>query len=104
MRSYLPAERLHPHLGHAPGHDVARHPTRFTDPATGRETRPASCPHQLSDYVMAAIDAGLRINHLSEHAVDEALARTSPRAVKYLRLADVVDDADAPAKAVDGQM
>src|ERR1051326_7190087 len=27
---------------------------RFKDPATGRETRPASCPHQLSDYIMAA--------------------------------------------------
>jgi malonyl-CoA O-methyltransferase len=57
---------------------------RFTDPATGRETRPESCPHQISDYVMAAVRAGLRIDHLSEHAVDEALARRSPRAAKYL--------------------
>ena len=57
---------------------------RFTDPATGRETRPTSCPHQVSDYVMAAIRAGLRIDHLSEHLVDEALTRRSPRALKYL--------------------
>lgn len=57
---------------------------RFTDPATGRETRPASCTHQLSDYVMAAVRAGLRIDHLSEHAVDETLAARSPRAGKYL--------------------
>src|SRR5262249_41475340 len=27
---------------------------RFTDPATGRDTRPQSYPHQLSDYVMSA--------------------------------------------------
>jgi ubiquinone/menaquinone biosynthesis C-methylase UbiE len=57
---------------------------RFTDPATGRETRPESCPHQLSDYVMAAVRAGLHIEHFSEHAVDEELAGRSPRAAKYL--------------------
>lgn len=57
---------------------------RFTDPTTGRETRPASCPNQICDYVMGAIRAGLHIDHLSEHAVDEALARRSPRAAKYL--------------------
>lgn len=57
---------------------------RFTDPATGRETRPQSCAHQIADYVMAAIRAGLRIDHLSEHQVDEELASRSPRAVKYL--------------------
>lgn len=57
---------------------------RFTDPATGRETRPASCPHQVSDYVTAAIRAGCQIKHISEHAVDAELARRSPRAEKYL--------------------
>jgi malonyl-CoA O-methyltransferase len=57
---------------------------RFTDPATGRETRPASCPHQVSDYVMAAVRAGLSIDEISEHSVDEEFARHSPRAVKYL--------------------
>lgn len=57
---------------------------RFTDPITGRETRPASYSHQISDYVMAALQAGLRIEHISEHTIDENLARRSPRAAKYL--------------------
>lgn len=57
---------------------------RFTDPATGRETRPASVANQISDYVMAATHAGLHIEHMSEHAVDEALARNFTRAEKYL--------------------
>ena len=33
---------------------------------------------------MAAAHAGLRFAHVSEHAVDEALAALFPRAVKYL--------------------
>ncbi|MBN1512072.1 MAG: methyltransferase domain-containing protein [Phycisphaerae bacterium] len=57
---------------------------RFTDPETGRETRPQSAANQISNYVMAAIGAGLHIDHLAEHAVDDALAAASPRAVKYL--------------------
>ena len=57
---------------------------RFTDPATGRETRPRSWPNQISDFVLAAARAGLHIDHISEHAVDETLARTMPRARKYL--------------------
>jgi malonyl-CoA O-methyltransferase len=57
---------------------------RFTDPATGQVTRPASCPHQLSDYVMAAVRAGLALDHLSEHAVDEELAARVERARKYV--------------------
>jgi malonyl-CoA O-methyltransferase len=57
---------------------------RFTDPQTGRETRPASCPHQLSDYVMAALRAGLWPDHLSEHVADEALIARTERARKYL--------------------
>jgi malonyl-CoA O-methyltransferase len=57
---------------------------RFVDPATGRETRPRSLPHQISDFVMAALGAGLRIEHLSEHAPDAALAAAFPRAEKYI--------------------
>jgi ubiquinone/menaquinone biosynthesis C-methylase UbiE len=57
---------------------------RFTDPITGRETRPASVPNQISDYVMAATRAGLVFEHMSEHPVDEALVSRSPRAKKYL--------------------
>jgi malonyl-CoA O-methyltransferase len=57
---------------------------RFHDPATGREVRPASVANQVSDYVRGALAAGLRIDHISEHAVDAALADRFPRAVKYL--------------------
>ncbi|MFN0010608.1 MAG: class I SAM-dependent methyltransferase [Phycisphaerales bacterium] len=53
---------------------------RFTDPATGVKTMPASVPNQLSDYVMGAVAAGLTIEHLSEHAVDDELIRIAPRA------------------------
>ena len=57
---------------------------RFTDPQTGRETRPHSHPHQISDFIMAALAAGLRLEHINEHVVDEDLVRRSPRARKYL--------------------
>jgi malonyl-CoA O-methyltransferase len=57
---------------------------RFRDPATGRETRPLSYPHQISDYVMAVTRVGLVFDHLSEHAVDEVLAARSARGRKYL--------------------
>jgi hypothetical protein len=57
---------------------------RFHDPASGREVRPASAVNQVSDYVMAALGAGLRLEELSEHSVDEPFARRSERARKYL--------------------
>ena len=57
---------------------------RFTDPASGRKISPQSYPNQISDYVMAAVHAGLRLDHLSEHAIDTGLAAMSERAAKYL--------------------
>jgi HisA/HisF family protein len=57
---------------------------RFTDPATGRETRPLSYAHQIADYVMAVTGAGLTFDHFSEHAVDDHVAQLSHRARKYL--------------------
>jgi hypothetical protein len=57
---------------------------RFHDPISGREIRPASQPNQLSDYVLAAARAGFKFDHLSEHAVDEALANRVERARRYL--------------------
>jgi malonyl-CoA O-methyltransferase len=57
---------------------------RFTDPGTGEVVRPGSLPHQLSDFVMAAVGAGFRLDHLSEHAPDAALAARYPRAEKYV--------------------
>ena len=57
---------------------------RFIDPATGTRIYPQSQTHQIADYVMASLRTGLVLDHLSEHAVDSALAARSPRAVKYL--------------------
>jgi ubiquinone/menaquinone biosynthesis C-methylase UbiE len=56
----------------------------FNEPSTGREVRPASVAHQISDYVRAALRAGVRIDHLGEHAVDPVTAATVPRATKHL--------------------
>lgn len=57
---------------------------RFNDPATGEKVYPESVPNQLSDYVMAALRAGLRIDHLSEHMIDESIVRISERARPYV--------------------
>jgi ubiquinone/menaquinone biosynthesis C-methylase UbiE len=57
---------------------------RFHDPTSGQEVRPASQPHQLSDYVLAAARAGCVFDHLSEHRVDEALAHRMERARRYV--------------------
>ena len=55
----------------------------FKDSATGRDVLPHSVPNEISDYVMAIVRAGLHIEHMSEHAVDDALADRSVRAAKY---------------------
>jgi len=57
---------------------------RFRDPETGQEVRPASQPHELSDYILAAARAGGVFDHLSEHRVNEELARRLERARRYL--------------------
>ena len=57
---------------------------RFIEPASGRRISPASRAHQTSDYLMAAVRAGLLLEHVGEHAADAKLAAQSPRAGKYL--------------------
>ena len=57
---------------------------RFIEPASGRRISPAGHAHQMSDYLMAALRAGLTLQHVSEHAPDAALAACSPRAGRYL--------------------
>jgi malonyl-CoA O-methyltransferase len=57
---------------------------RFRDPETDEEIRPASHPHVMSDYVMAALRAGLKLEHLGEHAATEELAARVPRAARYV--------------------
>jgi ubiquinone/menaquinone biosynthesis C-methylase UbiE len=57
---------------------------RFIDPATGRRISPAGHAHQMSDYLMAAVRAGLKLEHISEYAADAALGARSPRAARYV--------------------
>ena len=57
---------------------------RFRDQGTGEFLRPRSYAMQLSDYVMAALSADLRIVALVERAPDDALAARVPRAAKYV--------------------
>jgi malonyl-CoA O-methyltransferase len=57
---------------------------QFTDPESGQLVRPGSLPHQLCDFVMAALDAGFAIRDLREDAPDAALAARFPRAEKYV--------------------
>jgi malonyl-CoA O-methyltransferase len=57
---------------------------RFTDPSTGERVMPASVRHTVSDYVLGASRAGLRITHMEERDADADLARRAPRAEKHL--------------------
>jgi ubiquinone/menaquinone biosynthesis C-methylase UbiE len=56
---------------------------QFHDPASGEVIRPGSYPHQVSEFVMAALGAGFRIDDVREYAADAALAARVPRAEKY---------------------
>jgi malonyl-CoA O-methyltransferase len=57
---------------------------RFTDPASSAVIQPGSHPHQLGDFVMAAVRAGLALEGLEERAADAELAAAYPRAAKYV--------------------
>jgi malonyl-CoA O-methyltransferase len=57
---------------------------RFTDPVTGDRVEPGSLPHQLGDFVMAAVRAGFRLEGIDEQAPDADFARRYPRAAKYV--------------------
>lgn len=56
----------------------------FQDPETGEKVFPRGYRHEISDYLAAAGDAGFRIDTLTEVSADEELARSTPRAEKYL--------------------
>lgn len=56
---------------------------RFTDPETGKKTYPESAPNEISHYVLAAVRAGLTIDHMSEHAIDDEVIARSPKSEKY---------------------
>lgn len=57
---------------------------RFTDPASGEFVEPGSLPHQIDDFVKAALGAGFRLQGLGEYAPDARFASRYPRAAKYV--------------------
>lgn len=56
---------------------------RFTEESTGRKVYPKGYPYQISDYLNAAIDAGLLLGKITEHSPDSSHAKQSERALKY---------------------
>ena len=57
---------------------------QFTDPQSGELIRPGSLPHQLSEMIMAGVNAKLHVAAVEEHSPDRTLAARSPRAAKYI--------------------
>ena len=57
---------------------------RFRDPLTGVRTMPESVPNQICDYVMGAVNAGLTIDHMSEHVFDAQIAAGVPGSEKHV--------------------
>ena len=57
---------------------------RFTDPESGERVQPGSVPHQLGDFVMAALEAGFVLHGIGEHAPDAEFAGRYPRAGRYV--------------------
>ena len=50
----------------------------------GEVVQPGSLPHQLGDFVIAAVRAGFRLKNIGEYAPDSAFAAHYPRAEKYI--------------------
>jgi malonyl-CoA O-methyltransferase len=56
----------------------------FADPVTGRDVQPRSVPHEIADFVNAAIDGGWTIDRMVERPVNEALLGHVPRMDRHL--------------------
>lgn len=56
----------------------------FDDPRDGVEVRVEGHAHPVVSYVLAALEAGFRIERLEEHEGDDALVAVSARAAKYV--------------------
>jgi malonyl-CoA O-methyltransferase len=56
---------------------------RFTDPDTGLEIFPESFGNQISDYVNAIAEAGIKFVKMFEYSVDQKVMEKSPKAAKY---------------------
>ncbi|GAB6038919.1 class I SAM-dependent methyltransferase [Fundidesulfovibrio butyratiphilus] len=61
--------------------DIQAH---LMDRTTGEEVRFTSYPHQVSDFVMAALRAGLEIEDMAELLPSQALALHNPRLAKFV--------------------
>lgn len=57
---------------------------RFTDPATGELVQPGSIAHSISEFVMGAARAELRITGIEEVSPNAEFAAKFPRAEKYI--------------------
>jgi ubiquinone/menaquinone biosynthesis C-methylase UbiE len=57
---------------------------RFNDPVTGTKVYPAGREYRISDFVMAAKQAGLDFDELVERTMTAQIAATLPRAQRYL--------------------
>ncbi len=55
----------------------------FNDPVTRTDVRPAGHAHEISDFLMAALRAGLVLAGVGEHRVSPDHAARNPRAAKY---------------------
>ena len=56
----------------------------FTDPESGEKVRPGSVPHQIGDFVMAAVNGGFQLQGVDEYTPDAAFAASWPRAANYV--------------------
>lgn len=56
----------------------------FVDPETGVKTHPKSYPHQICDFVNAALKGGLILTDIQEYFGTTELAERKPRAAKYV--------------------
>lgn len=56
----------------------------FVDPQTRVKTHPQSYPHQICDFLNAAVSAQLELREIREFQVTQELAQQKPRAAKYL--------------------
>ena len=57
---------------------------RFTDPDSGEVVAPGSLPHQLGDFVVAALGAGFTLRGVGEYAPEAEFVQRYPRAERYL--------------------
>jgi ubiquinone/menaquinone biosynthesis C-methylase UbiE len=57
---------------------------QFRDPESGEKIRPGSVPHQIGDFVLAAVRAGFHLDDIVERAPDAAFAARFPRAERFV--------------------